>query len=265
MSNEAGIREYLTTYRWPKGLQDALIKELPRYPARYFICDDSGSMNAIDGEMLVSSGTQYKMVECTRWKELTTAMKFHVGLAQAASALSEFRLLNNAPPITIGINDPNAYPAALDAFERSPTGATPLCFHVKQVISQIQSFEPQLRANGHKACVIICTDGEPSDGDIVAAMKPLCTLPAWVVVRMCTGEESIVNYWENIDKSLELNMDIMDDIKGEAEGVFNQNSWLTYGEPIQRLREFGFTIKEFDLLDELPLSLDQIRTVVAIM
>ena len=30
-----------------------------------------------------------------------------------------------------------------------------------------------LRANGHKAVVVIATDGESSDGDIADAMKPL--------------------------------------------------------------------------------------------
>ena len=41
-------------------------------------------------------------------------------------------------------------------------------------------------------------------------------------------------------------------------------TYLT-GEPLHRLREFGIDIKEFDLLDETKLSLEQIRVVCATM
>ncbi len=57
-----------------------------------------------------------------------------------------------------------------------------------QVIAQIRTMEAQLRATGQKACVIIATDGESSDGDIANAMRPLQALPVWVVVRLCTGK-----------------------------------------------------------------------------
>jgi hypothetical protein len=149
--------------------------------------------------------------------------------------------------------------------EGSPSGGTPLCRHLREVIAQIKSAEPQLRAAGQKACVIIATDGESSDGDIATAMAPLKDLPVWVVVRLCTDEERVVNYWNNIDEQLELSMDVLDDLCGEAEEVHSKNPWLTYGEPIQRLREFGIAIKELDLLDERHLSHDEVRRVVKIM
>jgi hypothetical protein len=43
------------------------------------------------------------------------------------------------------------------------------------------------------------------------------------------------------------------------------NPWLTYGEPMHRLREFGVLIKEIDMLDSNKLSLDQIRKFCTIM
>ena len=44
--NEGGAREFLSTYpySWPKGLQDTLMNSLSKYPIRFFICDDSGSV-----------------------------------------------------------------------------------------------------------------------------------------------------------------------------------------------------------------------------
>ncbi len=150
-------------------------------------------------------------------------------------------------------------------FETSPTGGTPLCYHIRQVIEQIRVMEPQLRAAGQKACVMIATDGESSDGDIASAMRPLQMLPVWVVIRLCTDDEKVVEYWNNIDSQLELDMDVLDDLCGEAGEVMENNSWLTYGEPMHRLREFGIPIKEIDLLDETTLSLEQIRSFCSLM
>ena len=58
-------------------------------------------------------------------------------------------------------------------------------------------------------------------------------------------------------------MDVLDDLFGESEEVTGPNPWLTYGEPLHRLREFGITIKEMDLLDEGKLASEQMRAVVA--
>jgi hypothetical protein len=43
-----------------------------------------------------------RSVNCTRWAELGDALRFHAGLATAANALTEFRLLNGAPPLVVG-------------------------------------------------------------------------------------------------------------------------------------------------------------------
>jgi hypothetical protein len=87
----------------------------------------------------------------------------------------------------------------------------------------------------------------------------------WVVIRLCTDSESIVDYWNNIDQQLELEMDILDDLSGEAAEVTSNNNWLTYGEPLHRLREWGIHLKEMDLLDEGALSKEQMKAVVCMM
>ncbi len=64
---------------------------------------------------------------------------------------------------------------------------------------------------------------------------------------------------------LELNMDILDDFVSEAEEVHAQNPFVTYGEPLHLLRQFGVAMAELDLLDEAPLSPEQIHNFCHLM
>ena len=181
-------------------------------------------------------------------------------VALAANAPSEFRLLNGAPPILLGGGDPNeinGHQLLCQRFEESPNGGTPLCRHIREIIEKVRSLEAFLRQSGQLAAIVIMTDGQSSDGNLAEAMKPLKNLPVHVVVRLCTDDDNVVNYWNNVDSELELQMDVLDDLCGEAQEVTEKNKWLTYGEPLHRLREFGVTVKEFDLMDEIQLSKDQ--------
>lgn len=115
---------------------------------------------------------------------MTESLKFHAGLAHAANSPTEFRFLNGGPPIRVGIPDAGEtqrFQSLNQRLEDSPTGGTPLCRHIREVIQEISSMEGQLRASGQKACLVIATDGESGDGDIITAMQPLRNLPVWVV------------------------------------------------------------------------------------
>lgn len=147
----------------------------------------------------------------------------------------------------------------------SPCGGTPLCAHITEIAESIRQVEGQLRASGQKACVIIATDGEASDGDVTEALRPLKALPCWVILRLCTGEDRIVDYWNAIDHDLELNMDVLDDLVGEAKEIARRNPWLSYAEPLHRMREFGVSLKEIDLLDESLLSKEYMMKICRLM
>ena len=105
---------------------------------------------------------------------------------------------------TGGSDEVNRFHTLMKAFENSPDGGTPLCRHIQEIISQIKPREQELRSKGQKACVVIMTDGQSSDGNIAKAMEPLKNLPVWVVVRLCTDDDKIGDYWSKIDKELEL-------------------------------------------------------------
>ena len=259
--NEGGCRDFLFCEKWPVGLQDTIINNMKRIPIRFFICDDSGSMGTNDGNRLVAYENTFKSVPCTRWAELTQSLDFHMKLSRAASAPCEFRMLNSCEPLMMGNGNPGsdelAFTTLQNVFRDGPRGGTPLCRHITEVIEKIKAMEQQLRASRQLACVVIACDGESSDGDVATAMAPLKQLPVWVVIRLCTDDDHVVDYWNNIDSQLELDMDVLDDLTGEAKEVRSANKWLTYGLPIHRMRcvllneeEFSFFLiyieREFD-------------------
>ena len=268
--DEIRAREFLNMHKWPGGLQDTFIRNLEKIPVRYIIADDSGSMVASDGHIVMkdSLGNE-RLVGSSRWSELASSLKFHAGVARAANAPTEFRTLNSMAPIMVGTSDdPEGlnYLRLLDLLKNaSPGGSTPLCRHIGEVVTKIRELAPRLRAANQRACVAIFSDGEATDGDLAAAMKPFEDLPVWVVVRLCTDEERIVEYWNQIDSKLELEIDVLDDLKGEAEEVYAQNPWLTYAEPMHRIREFGIPVRELDMLDFTLLSFEQIRNFCALI
>lgn len=88
-------------------------------------------------------------------------------------------------------------------------------------------------------------------------------LPVLVIIRLCTSEKQVVEYWNNIDQQLELDIDVLDDQYGDAAEVNTHNPWLTYGEPLHRLREFGAIMKEMDIIDESTVSSEQMRILCA--
>ena len=106
----------------------------------------------------------------------------------------------------------------------------------------------------------MASDGEASDGDVAEAMRPLAELPVHVVVRLCTDDQRMVRYWNAIDAELELELEVLDDLQGEAREIGALNAWLTYSPAIHRAREWGMPHKLFDLLDERPLTLGERHT-----
>jgi len=260
VQNEGNLREYLTMKKWPEGLQTAFINNLEKVPFRFFICDDSGSMATGDGKIAIEYNGAVKASNCSRWKELTTALLFHAEVAHRGCIPTEFRFLNACAPLHVGYDitqPPDNYNALVSQLSTgSPHGGTPLCRHINEIAQIIRQRTPALLAAGKKAVIIIATDGEASDGDVRAALRPLKELPVWIILRFCTNEDKIVDTWNRIDAELELNMDVIDDFFGESGEIGKINPWLTYAEPLHRLREFGVTLSELDKIDERLLTIE---------
>lgn len=66
------------------GLAHALSENASRYDFRFWVVDNSGSMQIGDGHRIVSKDGKTKAVACTRWEEIKETVKYH---AQMASTL----------------------------------------------------------------------------------------------------------------------------------------------------------------------------------
>lgn len=265
---------------FPLGLRSAAKNTLLTFPTRIWILDNSGSMSEPDGHRIATSSTgQQKMIPCSRWEELCETVSAHIDLATGLRAPTSFRLLNCdhgcAQRFWVGRKEQESDEAKKIIKATGPSGYTPLTRHIKQIEAEIRAEAEQIRNSGEKIAVIIATDGLPSDDSgrttrdskrcFVEALNRLHGLPVWVVVRLLTDDENVVEYWGEMDSQLELPLEVIDDWQGEAAEVFEHNSWLTYGLPIHRLREMGSHHKVFDLLDERSLSAGEMAIFVRLL
>ena len=149
--------------------------------------------------------------------------------------------------------------------EARPGGLTPLLDHVLEIHRALSGMAPLLRSRGQRVAVVLATDGLPTDplsgradqrsrDDLLAALRLLGGLPVWLVVRLCTAEGNVVAYYSDLDQCLEADVEVLDDLLGEAREVRRHNPWLTYGLVLHRMREWGHHDRAFDLIDERPLT-----------
>jgi len=137
---------------------------------------------------------------------------------------------------------------ALNVMKKArPGGCTPPTDHITAVHTEILAMVPELKAKGQKIALIITTDGLPTDDQghggpahqqqFVNALRLLEGLPVWLVIRLCTDEEDVVNFYNELDNQLELSLEVLDDFAGEAQEVYEHNPWLNYALPLHRMRE----------------------------
>lgn len=274
--------DVLMTQGFSEGLARSLNPNCETFPIRFWIIDNSGSMNKADGHRIVETmkHNNVKIVDCTRWEEIKECVNFHAQLSSLVCAPTVFRLLND-PGARVGPQEfsiaergptmvENDHKIARSIMAKTrPSGFTPLKDHIYTIRDQIINSADNLKTRGQKAVVVIATDGMPTDemgmssefatNEFVQVMRLLEGLPVWIVIRLCTDDDDIVNFYNDLDEQLELSLEVLDDYVGEAQEVYEFNSWLNYGLPIHRLREFGFHERVFDLIDERRLTKGELR------
>jgi hypothetical protein len=203
-----------------------------------------------------------KVIKCTRWAELSETIKFQLNVSNKGLVKSKFMFLNGGS-IEVGVTElpENKY----EDYFRLTGGATPLCKTLNSIIDEIKPSAEYYRTNRKFVVIVISTDGQASDGDIKVPLRELKNLPVKIILRLCTSQDDVVNYWNIIDRDLELNLDVVDDHVSEATELSNTNKWLTYGAPLHRTREYGLVSNEIDKLDEVRTDNDSIMKIAKII
>mmetsp|Transcript_22940 Transcript_22940/g.60551 ORF Transcript_22940/g.60551 Transcript_22940/m.60551 type:complete len:260 (+) Transcript_22940:1685-2464(+) len=165
--------------------------------------------------------------------------------------------------------------ARAGAVPTAPIALTVTTNIIASVVSTVAGKADSLRAEGKQVVVVLATDGVPSNDsgymnaqskkDFQRALQTLQGLPIHLVVRLCTDEDEVGDYWNELDTQVELPLDVLDDFVGEATEIYQFNPWLAYGLPLHRAREFGVKHKLFDLLDERPLLASEVYEFILLL
>ena len=222
----------------------------------FVLCDDSGSMKEGDGKLV--SGQR-----CSRLDEQSETIENIVRVVQKDGVPTTFKFLNG---------DVEYQSDNLEGIKAANyvKGGTPLCSNITNYISKVTTMLPELRESDKKMVLVIITDGEATDGNLLSAMQPLKDLPVRVVLRLVTDSSIIVSYWNYIDDNLNIDFDTIDDFQSESKEIHIKNPWLSYTFDFHILRILGaFSPAVFhdlditcgnliDYLDERPLTLKEI-------
>jgi hypothetical protein len=79
------------------------------------------------------------------------------------------------------------------------------------------------------------------------------------MVRLCTNDDAVVQSYQSLDDQLERNLEVFDCFVDEAKEVYRYNPWLNYALPLHLCRQWGFPSRLLVLLDEKPLTLEEMR------
>ena len=110
-------------------------------------------------------------------------------------------------------------------------------------------------------CYNIITDGQPNrKREFENALRNFCKdFPVFLVINLCTEDDAIVEYYNELDKVIgnEISgMDVLDDLESEQIEVKNAgNNFITYCNEIHVARMAGINSIASDLLDEEVLQL----------
>mmetsp|Transcript_3682 Transcript_3682/g.7857 ORF Transcript_3682/g.7857 Transcript_3682/m.7857 type:complete len:458 (-) Transcript_3682:222-1595(-) len=285
--DESHIR-HLHDQGFSAGLARALARNATAFDHRIWVIDNSGSMEIGDGNRIVEAGKKdgIRAVPSTRWEEIQDTVRYHADMAAILDSPTIFRLLNDpgqrAGPQQFSVAERGEalvtedIGIAAETMRRAkPGGVTPLTRHIWEIQQSVEDMAPQLNQLGKKIVVVLATDGLPTDeqgyggeyitNEFIRALRSLEGLPVWLVVRLCTDEEPVTRFYNNLDGQLELSLEVLDDFIGEAHEVYRHNKWLNYALPMHRCRELGYHDRLFDLIDERPLTKGEIRDFCALL
>jgi len=279
----------------PWGLAGVVAQDDHRIGLRIYLLDNSGSTAQTDGSV-VCSGADGRLTQrrASRWEEICAFAEDHARWGLSVGTPCEFVLLNSmgrgpGQPMQEGRDyvhiDRNHGPETSQLEElrallanNGPRGVTPITARLEDIRCRTQAEFAALSQKRQMVFLTIVTDGLPTtqfSGDstpqdkkvMMEAMRSLCaSLPLQLVIRLCTDEEETIQFYNEIDEELELPLDILDDLSGEArELASHRNDWFAYTPVLHRVREAGTLCKILDAVDERPLSPAEARQLAELL
>mmetsp|Transcript_7154 Transcript_7154/g.14064 ORF Transcript_7154/g.14064 Transcript_7154/m.14064 type:complete len:223 (+) Transcript_7154:66-734(+) len=159
-------------HSYPAGLANCLADMNSAFPLRIWIVDNSGSMATGDGNRVVTNSSgKTRVVPCTRWEEIQECVTYHARLAHDLTAPTKMRMLNpnsmSGEEMKIGLDGVSFADGMGKVYstiqQLSPGGVTPLSRHIHAIRAEVESMRASLEREGKKICVVLATDGLPSD------------------------------------------------------------------------------------------------------
>jgi hypothetical protein len=208
------------------GLIQAVSYYINTIPLRIWVLDNSVSMQVRDGHRFTGSTFQnLTSSDCSRWEEAQDEVAFHACMSGALGVPTRFNMVNTPTSATAGVQLPSTFSVA----ENGPTAvqqelqmakqimgqvipigpANPLAFHLRQIRNMALQMAPQLAREGKSISLILATSGVPTDAhgqhgpavvqDFIHALRSLEGLPLSIVVRLCTDDEKVVDFYNTLD------------------------------------------------------------------
>ena len=250
--------------RWPLGAQ--LLMDLA-CPSTIVIIDNNRGMLRQDRHQLVNCIGAVEVSQCSRWDEMKSVILDMARVSMSASNSLEIRLVNDAQPIVVTHSSAEELARVSALFTIEPQGFySPLCAQLLEVTGQLLQ---EKKNKNTMTSLIIMSNGHATDGDVMALLQPLLeTLSVRIMVRLCSDESDVIIYWHEIQTQLStinLSITLLSDHITTAAQVSQYNPWLTYGEPLHRLREFGMNVPPLEYLSTRALSEPEMRYVVNVL
>lgn len=255
-----------------------LAEEASQIALRVFLLDNSGSTCEADGHVLRQDLVgRTEQIPASRWDEISTMALEQAEWNACLGVRSEFVLLNSPSGITEPSREGRDFVTIDPAVARlaellkknGPRGPTPLAYRIRQLTGRLRKAVKDDR----RIMLSVVTDGiptstqsKPKDEFMQELREFVRQLNAFVVIRLATDDDEVVKYYNRIDEELELPLDILDDLTGEAKELHAiGNGWFAYTPLLHRIREGGALNKLFDLLDERTLRLPEIAEMLELL
>lgn len=238
---------------------------------RIYLLDNSGSMNATDGSIFApGAGGRLQLTPASRWEELQAMVVEQANWNRELAVPCQFQLLNSPSPrnpqegvdiFHVDARTGNAQEqirVLQDTLRRERPGCgTPLAARLGDIRQRLLHEGAELARTGRQISLVIATDGMPNEPrhEFVAALRRIMNeLPIVVVIRLCTDDDRVTDFYDEVDKEVEMPLDIIDDLRGEAQQIYKLNPWLAYSPMLQTVRTAGTFSKVFDFVDERALT-----------